>query len=143
MDRSIINSAPADTELASGAQVLIPVRSKKTPAEIDNIERVTYILPGGGRMIRHKNGTVVGPIGGEALRLALARGAVVVGDEIPVPTKLGKSQSEQQLDAQAQENAQNAADAKGPYEGEVAVGGGRAVVKAGGGNPWAGAHFVK
>src|SRR5258708_30246253 len=68
---------------------------------------------GGGKMIRHRTGQVAGPIGGEALRLALARGAVVISD-VPAKATLGKSVPTQKQDALDQENRQRGADALGP-----------------------------
>ena len=87
-----------------------------SPAALAEKERVPYILPGegGGKMIRHRTGQVAGPIGGEALRLALARGAVVIAD-VPAKATLGKSVPVQQQAALDQENNQRKADAKGPY----------------------------
>ncbi len=86
-----------------------------SPAALAERERVTIVLAGegGGKMIRHRSGQVAGPIGGEALRLALARGAVVIAD-VPAKARLGKSVPEQQQAALDQENRQRGADALGP-----------------------------
>jgi len=78
-----------------------------SPAALAEKERVPFVEAGkgGGKMIRHRTGQVAGPIGGEALRHALARGAVVIA-EVPPQITLGKSVPEQQLDASRQEVAQ-------------------------------------
>ncbi len=86
--------------------------------------------------------------GRSQLQRALDQGAKIVkeveiiGDE-PMNLKRGPSVPEQQNEALRQENNQRLADSLGPSEGAIGVGGGKAVVKAGGGNAWAGAHFVK
>jgi hypothetical protein len=46
----------------------------------------SFIKPGsGGKTVRYPDGRTVGPIGGELLRLALAKGAYVISEE-PVET---------------------------------------------------------
>jgi hypothetical protein len=94
---------------------VVVISAGDSPAALAEKERVTYSLPGegGGKMIRHRTGQVAGPIGGEALRLALARGAVVIAD-VPAKVTLGKSVPDQQQDALDQENSQRGADALGP-----------------------------
>lgn len=123
---------------------LVVIGREKSPAELANLERPTYVKAGtGGKIIKHRgligtpkgavlqaeierlkranidpeeraaklkmldtqlHGQVCGPIAGEALRLALARGAVIIGEE-PVETTRGKSVPQQQADAQAEETA--------------------------------------
>jgi len=59
----------------------------------------------GGQIIRLKDGRVVGPIGGEALRLALKNGATVV-EEKPVEFISGPSIAQQQAEAAKDMGAQ-------------------------------------
>ncbi len=85
---------------------LVVIGKEKTPAELANMERSTYVVAGtGGKRIRFPNGREAGPIDGEALRLALARGALVIGEE-PLKTFKGKSVPDQRNEAQRQEVAQ-------------------------------------
>ncbi len=95
-----------------------------SPEALAEKERVPYVLPGegGGKMIKHPNGTVVGPVGGEALRHALLRGAVIVGDA-PAKVTVGKSVPEQQNQAQREEVAKNQeVKSRGIYDGYCGVG---------------------
>jgi hypothetical protein len=76
-------------ESADGGLIVIPL----TPQEEakNNFGPPSYIKPGtGGKMIRTKEGKVIGPCGGELLRLALARGGQIIG-ETPVGTFQKKS----------------------------------------------------
>ena len=65
--------------------VVIGAESPEQQAMKDALGPV-YVKPGtGGKHLRWPNGRECGPIDGEALRLALARGAVIMGEE-PIQT---------------------------------------------------------
>ena len=88
---------------------LIVVGREKSPEQLAAIERPTFVVAGtGGARIKFPDGRIVGPIAGEALRHALARGAKVVSEE-PVKTVFGKSAQEQKRDA-ARDAAQQEQD---------------------------------
>lgn len=88
---------------------LVVIGRDKSPEQQAAIERPTFVVAGtGGKKIKFPDGRIVGSIGGEALRHALARGAVVVSDE-PVKTFFGKSALEQRADA-ARDAAHQEAD---------------------------------
>jgi hypothetical protein len=66
------------------------------------------VVPGtGGKRLRWPDGHVTGPIGGEALRHALNRGAVVIAEE-PVQLQAGPS-----VTAQKNESAAGLAEREG------------------------------
>jgi hypothetical protein len=88
-------------DLGGGLVVVHP--DTRTSAESGQQEHTrpgpSFVKPGtGGKMIRHPNGIVVGPVAGEALRHALNRGAVIVGEE-PVKLFNGPSVAAQQTEA--------------------------------------------
>src|SRR5258706_52646 len=92
-------------DLGNGLVAPLPVGDTRTAAEIAKQVRTqpgpSFIKAGtGGKMIRHPHGTVVGPVAGEALRHALSRGAVIVGEE-PVKIVNGPSVAEQQAESAA------------------------------------------
>lgn len=60
------------------------------------------IVPGtGGAIVRYRDGRTVGPIGGELLRLALARGARIIREE-PVQIVYGPGIADQWKQADAE-----------------------------------------
>ena len=88
-----------------GGGLVVVQTDKRTSAEIAQQESTrpgpSLVVAGtGGKMLRWPDGHVTGPIGGEALRHALNRGAKVIGEE-PVQSVNGPSITEQKNAAAA------------------------------------------
>lgn len=87
---------------------LVVIGRERSPEQQAAIERPTFVVAGtGGSKLKLKDGRIIGPFGGELLRMAKINnpGAVVVSEEKP-KTFLGKSVLEQQADARQDEHQQ-------------------------------------